>query len=315
MIGGTWFYLHAVEKAATHSHARDHHHHVPHSTRGLRIAFFLNLFFTLFEVAGGLWTDSIAVLTDALHDLGDCAVLGAAWYLQGIAGRGRDDRYSYGYGRYSMLGGWLAAGILIIGSIAMFAFSVPRVLEPELPHTQGMILMAVFGLAMHAIAAWVLHGGQTLNERGVYLHLLEDVLGWAAVLIGAVIMHYTGFARIDPLLSMAISLFILFNAIGTLRSGTKILMQAQPGKITSKEIHDRLIALPDVIDVHDQHTWSLDGNYLVHTVHLVINESSLRDALSTKTKAREILTSLGIDHATIELELPDEQCEAEDHVH
>ncbi len=265
------------------------------------------------EAAGGLWTGSIAILTDALHDLGDCAVLGAAWYLQNIATRSRDELYSYGYGRYSMLGGWLAAGMLIIGSLVMLGLAIPRLLEPELPHTQGMIVLAVFGLVMHGIAAWVLHGGRSLNERGVYLHLLEDVLGWAAVLIGAVIMHYTSFAAIDPLLSIAISVFILYNAVRTLRSGTKILMQAKPPSIGPEGVREKLLQLPQVIDVHDQHIWSLDGNYVVYTVHLVIGETSIREALAIKSKARDILHAMHIDHTTIEIELADVPCKPEAH--
>lgn len=286
---------------------------MPRTTRGLRIAFFINLTFTVVELLGGLWTNSIAVLTDALHDLGDSVVLGAAWYLLDLSAKGRDARYSYGYGRYSMLGGWLAAGMLIIGSITVLAFSIPRLFDPVMPHTAGMMVIAVFGLLMNSIAAWMLHRGQSLNERGAYLHLLEDVLGWAAVLIGAIAIHFTGFAQLDPLLSMAISLFILYNAIGTLRAGTKILMQAQPKEIGPAEMRAKLIALPNVIDVHDQHTWSLDGSYMVHTVHLVVNETTIRDALNAKRKAREILATMGIDHATIEIELPDEDCGLEHH--
>ncbi len=295
-----------------HDHG-GHHHHIPHSTKALRIAFFLNLSFTIVEVFGGLWTGSIAILTDALHDLGDSVVLGAAWYLQNLAARGRDGRYSYGYARYSMLGGWLAAGMLIIGSILVFAFAIPRLFEPVLPHTKGMMLFAIFGLVMNSIAAWTLHRGGSLNERGAYLHLLEDVLGWAAVLLGAVAIHFTGFAQLDPLLSMVISTYILFNAVRTLRQGTKILMQAQPAGIPMEEMRDRLIALPNVIDVHDQHTWSLDGSYQVHTVHLVVRETGLREAVGTKAKARSLLAEMGIAHATIELELPDEDCGLEDH--
>jgi cobalt-zinc-cadmium efflux system protein len=296
-----------------HGHPHGHHHPIPHSTRALRIAFFLNLGFTIIEAIGGWWTQSIAVLTDALHDLGDSVVLGAAWYLQNLAARGRDTTYSYGYGRYSMLGGWLAAGMLIVGSIVVLFFAIPRLADPVLPHTGGMIVIGIFGLVMNSIAAWTLHGGTSLNERGAYLHLMEDVLGWAAVLVGAVIMHFTGFARLDPLLSIAISGYILYRATGTLRQGTKIIMQAQPAEIVLEDVHARLKALPDVIDVHDQHTWTLDGTYMIHTVHLVVPERPLKEIIATKAKAREILTSMGIHHATIEIELPGEDCGLEDH--
>ncbi|MEO8589569.1 MAG: cation diffusion facilitator family transporter [Flavobacteriales bacterium] len=295
-----------------HHHGEHGHTHAPR-TGALRLAFFVNLAFTLVEAVGGWWTGSIAVLTDALHDAGDCLVLGLAWWLQHVAMRGRDANYSYGYGRYSMLGGWLASVVLIVGAVAMLAFAVPRLWQPVLPNADRMLVIAVFGLAMNGFAAWKLHGGASLNERGAYLHLLEDVLGWAAVLIGAVVIHFTGWAVVDPILSIAISSFIAWNAIGTLRKGTGILMQETPRSIDQQEVRTRLLALPGVIDLHDQHTWTLDGSYVVHTVHLVVNDSDPLHAQSIKAEARHALHHLGIDHATIELEGPNERCELEHH--
>ena len=274
----------------------------------LRVAFFINLAFTLVEVAGGWWTGSIAVLTDALHDAGDCLVLGTAWYLQRVAMKGRDSHYSYGYGRYSMLGGWLTSVVLVVGALAMLVITVPKLWAPQLPHTEGMVLIALFGLLMNGLAAWKLHAGNTMNERGAYLHLLEDVLGWAAVLVGAIIIHLTGWAIVDPLLSVGISLFILFNAMGTLRKGTGILMQQIPPGIDAEAVRERLLAIPQVTDLHDQHTWTLDGSFVVHTVHVVVGQVDLPQALTIKAEARRTLQELGIHHATIELEWDEEDC-------
>ena len=298
-----------------HSHA-GHHHHPEHphghvhaaGAASLRVAFFINLAFTLVEVAGGWWTGSIAVLTDALHDAGDCLVLGTAWYLQRVAMKGRDSHYSYGYGRYSMLGGWLTSVVLVVGALAMLVITVPKLWAPQLPHTEGMVLIALFGLLMNGLAAWKLHAGNTMNERGAYLHLLEDVLGWAAVLVGAIIIHLTGWAIVDPLLSVGISLFILFNAMGTLRKGTGILMQQIPPGIDAEAVRDRLLAIPQVTDLHDQHTWTLDGSFVVHTVHVVVGQVDLPQALTIKAEARRTLQELGIHHATIELEWDEEDC-------
>ncbi len=297
---------HVHAHGPSHGHAHGHVHAA--GAGALRTAFFLNLAFTGVELAGGLWTGSVAVLTDAVHDAGDCLVLGAAWYLQRVATKGRDARYSYGYGRYSMLGGWLTSMVLMAGAVFMFSVSVPRLWEPVMPHTTGMMGLAVFGLVMNGLAAWKLHGGSTLNERGAYLHLLEDVLGWAAVLGGAIVIHLTGWAIVDPLLSMAISMYILVNAIGTFRKGTGILMQEVPKDIDLEAISGRLLAIPGVIDLHDQHTWTLDGNFVVHTIHLVLDDVGLEQAWATKAQARKELHALGIQHATIELEWKGEQC-------
>jgi cobalt-zinc-cadmium efflux system protein len=302
-----------------HDHAGHHHHEHPHGhvndagARALRTAFFINLAFTFVEVAGGLWTHSIAVLTDALHDAGDCLVLGTAWYLQRVALRGRDAQYSYGYGRYSMLGGWLTSVVLIIGALFMLSMSVPELWAPDAPHTLGMMAIALFGLTMNGLAAWRLHAGGTLNEQGAYLHLLEDVLGWAAVLLGAVIIHFTGWTIVDPLLSVAISVFILVNAIGTLRKGTGILMQEIPAGIDMQEVRTRLMAIPHVKDLHDQHTWTLDGSFVVHTVHIVVDTEVLAEVQAIKGRARDELRALGIHHATIEVEWADEPCDLQHH--
>jgi cobalt-zinc-cadmium efflux system protein len=301
-----------------HAHSPDHEHghgHAQHgrSTQALRTAFLINAAFTLVEAVGGWWTHSIAVLTDALHDLGDCLVLGLAWYLVKLARRERDARYSYGYGRYRMLGGWLSAGVLLIGAVLMTVNAVPRLFVSQMPHAVGMMAIAVFGLLMNGLAAWKLHRGQTLNERGAYLHLLEDVLGWAAVLVGALVIRYTGWAVIDPLLSIAISLFIAWNAIGTLRKGTGILMQRDPEGIDPLAVRNTLLAIEHVRDVHDQHAWSLDGAYTVLSVHLVVDAKDLETLCTVREKARQALHALGIQHATLETEQPDEVCELQHH--
>ena len=294
-------------------HGHDHGHGHAAGAASLRVAFFINLAFTVVEAVGGWWTGSIAVLTDALHDAGDCLVLGTAWWLQRVAMKGRDAQYSYGYGRYSMLGGWLTSVVLMVGAGAMLVLSVPRLWAPELPHTTGMMGIAVFGLLMNGLAAWKLHGGGSLNERGAYLHLLEDVLGWAAVLVGAVVMYFTGWAIVDPLMSVGISVFILWNAVSTLRKGTGILMQEIPAGIDMQAIRTRLMTIPHVRDLHDQHTWTLDGNLVVHTVHVVVADVDLLQARGVKAQARAELKALGIHHATIELEWADEHCGLEHH--
>lgn len=304
---------HAHSHAGHDHHGHDHGHGHAAGAASLRVAFFINLAFTAVEAVGGWWTGSIAVLTDALHDAGDCLVLGTAWWLQRVAMKGRDAQYSYGYGRYSMLGGWLTSVVLMVGAGAMLVLSVPKLWAPELPHTTGMMGIAVFGLLMNGLAAWKLHGGASLNERGAYLHLLEDVLGWAAVLVGAVVMYFTGWAIVDPLMSVGISVFILWNAVGTLRKGTGILMQEIPAGIDMQAIRTRLMTIPHVRDLHDQHTWTLDGNLVVHTVHVVVADVDLLQARAIKAQARAELMALGIHHATIELEWADEHCGLEHH--
>lgn len=295
-----------------HPHGEDGHAH-GHGAENLRLAFFFNLGFALVELAGGLWTDSMAVLSDALHDMGDVLVLAAAWYMSRVAVRGRDGKYSYGYGRYGMLGGWLTALVLAIGSLLLMVLTLARINGVHEPHAGGMMILALFGLAMNGFAAWKLHGGISLNERGAYLHLLEDVLGWAAVLAGAVVIQFTGWALVDPLLSVAINIYVLYHAIGTLRKGTGILMQRLPDGFDETAVTKALLDLPQVIGAHDQHAWTLDGQYTVLTVHLRTQASDAAERAALIRSARQRLKDLGVHHATIELESPGEACELEHH--
>lgn len=292
------------------SHAHHGHSHGvgKGSAAALRTAFLINLLFSAVELVGGFWTGSVAVLTDALHDAGDSIVLGAAWYLQVLAAKGRDASYSYGYGRYSMLGGWFTSVVLIASALFMFAISATRLWEPVLPNAKGMVVLGIFGVAMNGYAAWRLHRGSSLNERGAYLHLMEDVLGWIAVVVGAVVIHFTGLAIIDPLLSMAIGVFILVNAFGTLRKGTAILMQQVPAEMDMGAVDSALLGIPGVLGVHDQHTWSLDGNYTILTAHLVVDSTLSQHHASIKQQARHKLSELGIHHVTLELESEAEEC-------
>lgn len=292
-----------------HPHAHPAHEHAHEKgARAIALAFAFNLCFTVVEAAGGWWTRSAAVLSDALHDAGDCLVLGLAWYLQRVAARGRDTHFSYGYGRFSMLGGWLSSVVLIVGALIMAGASLPRIWVPVAPDAGGMMAIAGFGLVMNGLAAWQLHGRTSMNERGAYLHLMEDVLGWAAVLAGAAVIRITGWNVVDPLLSLAISLYILWNAAGTLHRGTGILMQETPRAIDQAALQARLLALPHVTGVHDQHAWTLDGSFVVHTVHLVVGDIGVQEARTLKAHARNALAELGVHHTTIELEWAGEEC-------
>lgn len=296
----------------THDHGHSGHSHASGASN-LRLAFFFNLAFTLIEIAGGIWTNSLAVLSDAFHDMGDVLVLGAAWYLSHLAVRGRDGKYSYGYGRYSMLGGWLTSLVLAIGSLVLMGFTLSRMNDVHEPHAIGMMLLAVFGLSMNGFAAWKLHGGSSLNERGAFLHLMEDVLGWAAVLVGAIIIRFTGLGIVDPLLSIAINLYVLYNAVGTLRKGTGILMQRLPEGFDENAVTDALRILPHVVGSHDQHAWTLDGEYIVLTVHLEVDTVDAAERSTITDAARRMLKQMGVHHATIELERPQDECALQHH--
>ena len=191
----------------SHSHAGHDHG----SESNLKVAFFLNLGFTIVEIIGGLLTNSIAILSDALHDAGDTASLGLAWYFERVSERGRTSRLTYGYKRFRLLGG-LITGLLLIAGLAFVLWkAVGRLISPEPVNAPGMMVLAVIGILVNGAAVLRVRKGTSLSEKVVSWHLLEDTLGWGAVLIGAGIMAIWDLPIIDPILSIGISLFVLWN--------------------------------------------------------------------------------------------------------
>lgn len=272
------------------------------------MAFFLNLLFTVIEVVGGLLTNSLAILSDALHDLGDSLSLGLAWYFQRLSHKGRDRKFSYGYRRFSLLGAIINSIVLVVGSVWIVAVAVPRLFDPQEAHAPGMMLLAVGGIAVNGLAVWRLRRGHSLNERVAALHLLEDVLGWVAVLIGAGIIWLTGWHIVDPILSLGIAAFILFNVYRNLRESLGIILQAVPPDLDIAAIGRELGAIPGVASVHDLHVWSLDGERNVLTVHLVLDEVGQAGVMAVKQAVNESMKARGIGHCTIETERPGEEC-------
>ncbi len=291
----------------SHDHGHDHHDHDESGNIG--VAFFLNLSFALIEVVGGLFTNSVAILSDALHDVGDSLALALAWYLQKVSDKGRDRRFTYGYRRFSLLGALINSVILIMGSLFIFAMAISRLIAPQPTIALGMLALAVLGIVVNGAAVLRLRKGHSQNAKVVSLHLLEDVLGWGAVLVGALIIHFTGWFWIDPLLSLGIAVYILINAYHNLRSAAKILLQGIPEGLDLAAIEARLTAVAGVASFHDLHLWSLDGETTILTVHLVLDGPVTQDAACRiKRETSGAMEELGIGHCTIELEGADESC-------
>ncbi len=303
------------EKKHKHSHGHSHSHIHTHEIdeKGMKVAFFMNLSFAIIEVIGGFWTNSVAIISDAIHDFGDSLSMGMAWYLQKVAKKKPDKKYTYGYKRFSLVGALANSIILIVGSFYILNESIPRLFHPEETNAKGMVVLAVFGVLVNGAAAFRLRGGKSLNERVVSLHLLEDVLGWVAVLIGAIVMHYTDWYIIDPILSVLIAVYILSNIYKNMRELFRILLQGTPYEVDLKEIKNHLGAIEKVDSVHDLHVWSIDGIYNIITVHVVLkSDHSMFQLIDLKKRIREILFEQGINHATIEFETMDEKCQFED---
>ena len=280
-----------------------HHAHDHHTNSNLTLAFVLNLSFAVVEIVGGLLTNSIAILSDAVHDLGDTATIGFSWLMERYSKKKRTDELTFGYRRFSLLGAITSSFVLLAGSVFILTQSIPRLFHPEAVHPKGMIGMAVAGVLINGFAVLRLRKGDKLNERVILLHLLEDVLGWIAVLIVSILLLFYDLPILDPLLSIVITIFIVSKILPNIKSILKIFLQYSPDDVDVQKIK-QLILKRDAIDsVHDVHLWSLDGRFTVFSCHLSSNKNmSLMEIESEKTEIKRDLHQLGIEHITLEFE-------------
>lgn len=298
------------------AHSHDHHHH--HQTgSNLKLAFFLNLVFTILEIFGGIWINSVAIISDAIHDLGDTVSLGLAWYLDKKSKKSANHQFSFGYTRFSLLGALINAVILITGSFFVISEAIKRIINPEVSDAKGMILFALVGVAVNGYAAWKVSSGATQNEKVVSWHLVEDVLGWVAVLIAGIIMYFRNIPWLDPALSLAISAFILWNVFKNLKETLYIFLQAVPAELSLEEIKQKICDIPQVESIHHTHLWSLEGAHHVFTTHVRIKTvDHLEEVLEAKKAIKEVLKEYPFSHYTVEVELNEENCELkEPHEH
>lgn len=293
----------------THNHAHDRQHNPLQAQKNIGLAFLLNFSFTIIELIGGLLTNSVAILADALHDAGDSLSLGLAWYFQRLSKKGRDQTFSYGYRRFSLLAAVINSLVLLLGSGFVLYEVIPRLWHPEVSNAKGMMILAVIGVLVNGVAVFRLKGGTSLNEKTVSLHLLEDVLGWVAVFIASVVMLYTDFYLLDPLLSVLITCYVLFNVFRNLYRSFKVLMQSVPDVLNEEKIMIQAAAIDGVKSIHDLHMWSLDGEYNVLTLHVVVADNCTQEQLiRIKNAVRSMLEMHQVHHATIELEAYSEFC-------
>lgn len=303
----------AVTHAHPHAHNHGHHHgHHHHESDNIAVAFWLNFCFTLIEFIGGWLTNSVAIMADAMHDLGDCLAIGFAWLASKISGKAANSKYSYGYRRWSLLSALINSVILVLGSIWILYEAIPRLWQPQLPLAEGMIALAVLGVLVNGAAVYKLRFGKTQNEQVLSWHLLEDVLGWAAVLIGSILLYITGWAWIDPMLSIGFTCFILLNVWRNLRRTLQLFLQISPDPQLSSDIRQQLENLAFVAQLHHLHLWSLDGEQHVLTVHLVLTQHSDSQQMQQyKLHIKQLLQPFGLAHTTVEFEAPDEGCRDE----
>ncbi|RYC74416.1 cation diffusion facilitator family transporter [Candidatus Nanosyncoccus alces] len=286
-------------------HAHHPHHNAYKTEKNIFIAFLLNASFSIFEFVGGIITGSIAITSDAVHDLGDALSIGIAYGLEQKSRKSPDEKHTYGYARYSLVGSIITTIILLVGSAFVIYEATKRIINPVEIDYNGMVIFAIIGLVVNGIASYVTREGDSLNQKSVNLHMLEDVLGWAVVLIGSIAMKFTGIAIIDPILTLGVASFILVEAAKNLREIVVIFLEITPKNLNLEEVKTDIKQIKGIVDIHHIHVRSADGNENHASLHVVVQKYDKK----IKNSVKNVLKKHGISHSVIEIEQTDEKCE------
>lgn len=274
----------------------------------MRFAFLLNLFFAIFELIGGIWANSFSIVSNAIHDFGDSATIGIGLVLEKKSLKSKNSIFTYGHRRWSLVASLIMSAVLSVGSLAVILESIQKLFSSEAhqPDSQKMFFFAIVGVIINAISFTRLSLGSGSHDKMMSLHMLEDMFGWVAVLVGAVVIYFFQLVWVDPLLSLFISAFVLFNVFKHLKTQINLILQITPDGFLSEEFLKEIKKIEGVLDVHDLHAWSLDGHENIMSLHVKIE--NLEASESIKNKIRNCANKLGHFHLTIEIESSVEQC-------
>ena len=290
-------------------HHHHHHHHHAGTQNNILLAFFLNFVFAIIELVGGIYTNSVSILSDAVHDLGDSFSLLTAYILERFSRKNADKKFTYGYRRFSILGALINGMILIISSLFILGESVERVMSPEPVNAMGMIPLAILGIAVNSFAAWRLSKGEGLNSRMVMMHLIEDILGWASVLVVAVILLFKPWYILDSILSILISLIVLRGVYQSMKKVGAIFLQMFPDELEMDQLIKKIKEIPEVLDVHQVKGWSVDESSFSLSFHVsVASETQMSEVDRIKQSIKALLASQNVTDASIEFESSDFKC-------
>lgn len=264
------------------------------------LAFFLNLSFAIVEfIAGGIFGSS-AVLADSVHDFGDAVAIGISAFLESISNRKEDSHYTLGYKRFSLLGAMVTAVILMTGSGMVILENMVKLFHPQPVNEEGLLWLGIIAISVNVLASLVIRKGQTKNESILSLHFLEDILGWLAIILMAIILRFTDWYILDPLLSLAISLFILSKAIPRFWSTLKIFLDAVPEGVDIEQVKSDLEQLDHVASVNQLNLWTMDGLEKNAIIHVCLEHVKHMEVC--KESIRDLLKDCGFQNVTIEVD-------------
>ena len=264
------------------------------------VAFFLNLSYAIVEfIAGGVFGSS-AVLADSVHDLGDAIAIGISAFLESISNREEDSHYTLGYKRFSLLGAMITAVILMTGSVLVILENIAKIFHPQSVNDEGILWLGIIAIIINVLASLVIRKGQTKNESILSLHFLEDTLGWVAVILMAIVLRFTDWYILDPLLSLAISFFILSKALPRFWRTLKIFLDAVPEGVDIQKIKTDLAELDHVASINQLNLWTMDGLEKNAIVHVCLKEMEHME--TCKESIRIFLKDCGFQNITIEVD-------------
>jgi len=294
-----------MTQSHTHSHLRDA---AQQSTQRLSISLFLTLAFVIIEAAAGVFSNSLALLTDAAHNLTDVIALGLSWFAIRITTRPANERKTYGYHRVGILVALINSTTLVLISLGIFYEAYRRFTNP--PEVQSGVLIGVglIAVIVNIITAMLVHKGSDsdLNLRSAFVHLMGDVLSTVGAVIAGVFIYFTGANWLDPLVSVLIGGLILYNAWGILRDAVDILLEAKPRDIDSAKLVEDVLQIDGVLGVHDLHIWSITQNLRTMSAHVLTHNMSIGEGAEIQRQINEIVRHrYNIAHATLQLECAD----------
>lgn len=292
---------------AGHAHSHGHSHAHGSSVTNIAIVFSMNLLFSIAEFIFGAILNSIAIFADAVHDLGDAISVGLALVLEKRSMKHADGTYSFGHRRFSLLGALITGMVLLVGSVYSLTRAVPKLLSPGVVNYDGMLIMALVAIALNAVSAWALSRGKSRNESMLNLHMLEDMVGWIGILVMSIVLRFTNWYFLDPLFSIALSLYILYKAAPSVWSTLKILMESVPGNVPLPEIEQKLLALPHVHGFTHLHLWSMDGESNNFAVSLFTDLSDPVEQKLLRERVRALMAPYSVECSTVEIDYDPEK--------
>lgn len=277
------------------------HHHHKKAGQNLAFVFFMNLTFNIIVIVGGLATNSMAILADCIHDLADTISIALAWTLEKVSQKDSNEKYSYGYQRFSILGAVIISVFVIVMAFVILSEAIPLLFSPEDVDAEGMMLVAIVGIIFKSVSVYRLHGGETFNEKAILFHQLGDVFEWVAILVlSIVLMFWKGAPYLDPFVSIGIALWLIFNLGRNLYKSLEVLLQKTPDNFDIEEFKSQIMAIDGIMAIENFHIWSLDGIDSVMT--LKVKADFGKNAEEIKEEIHDISKEYHIVDITIEFD-------------